>query len=102
MLSRATSFLHREYKADAYLWELVEMSRRVLLVGVYVVGPYHPGSMMQLSLATATAVATFVSSIRHLYVDTGFSTTTYTEQTPSTKTYTEQTASTKTYSKREV
>ena len=51
---------------------------------------------------TATAVATFVSAIRHLYVDTGFSTTTYTEQTPSTKTYTEQIATTKTYSEREV
>ena len=55
-LSRATAFLHREYKRDFYLWELAEMLRRFLLVGVYVVGPYHPGSMMQLALASVTCV----------------------------------------------
>ena len=55
-LSRATAFLHREYKPVAFLWELVEMSRRFLLVGVYVVGPFHPGSMMQLALASLTCV----------------------------------------------
>ena len=32
------------------------MGRRFLLIGVYVVGPYHPGSMMQLSLAAVTCV----------------------------------------------
>jgi len=55
-LSRATAFLHREYKPTMYLWELVEMSRRFLLVGCYVIGPYHPGSMMQLALAVLTSL----------------------------------------------
>ena len=55
-LSRATAFLHREYKRVFYLWELAEMLRRFLLVGAYVVGPYHPGSMMQLALASVTCV----------------------------------------------
>lgn len=52
--------------------------------------------------AASTASSAFISSIRHLYIDTGFSTTTFSEQVPSTKTYTEQTATTKTYSAREV
>ena len=39
--------------------------------------------------AASTASSVFVSGIRHLYVDTGFATKTYTEQTASTKTYTE-------------
>jgi len=39
-----------------YWWELVEMSRRLLLVGAYVVGPFHPGSTMQLALAALTCV----------------------------------------------
>ena len=55
-LSVSTAFLHGEYKPVFYLWELMEMGRRVLLVGVYVVGPYHPGSLMQLAMAAITCV----------------------------------------------
>jgi len=58
ILSRATSFLHREYKAtpSTFFWELMEMGRRVLLVGAYVTGPFHPGSMLQLALALVTCL----------------------------------------------
>ena len=38
-LSRATAFLHREYLTTMYFWELMEMARRFLLVGLYVIGP---------------------------------------------------------------
>ena len=55
-LSRAVGFLHREYKPTFFFWELCEMGRRFLLVGAFVVGPYHPGSMMQLALAALTCV----------------------------------------------
>eukprot|EP00966_Prymnesium_polylepis_P120160 2776615-Prymnesium_polylepis.1 len=55
-LSRAVGFLHREYLPSFCFWELVEMLRRFLLVGVYVVMPYHQGSMMQLALAALTAI----------------------------------------------
>ena len=57
-LSRATTFLHWEYKPLPYLyaWELMEMGRRFSLVGVFVVGPFHSGSMMQLALAAITCV----------------------------------------------
>ena len=63
-LSHATAFLHREYKPQAYLWELVEMTRRLLLVGAFVVGPYHPGSLMQLAVATVTCVLFFAFQLQ--------------------------------------
>lgn len=58
VLSRCTAFLHKEYRPvlPYIFWELVEMVRRLLLVGAYVVGPFHPGSMMQLATAALTCV----------------------------------------------
>ena len=37
------------------------MARRFLLVGLFVVGPYHPGSMMQLAMAALTCVVFLVA-----------------------------------------
>ena len=34
----------------------MEMTRRFLLVGLYVVEPFHPGSIMQLAIANLTAI----------------------------------------------
>ena len=34
-LSRAVAFLHREYLPAFYFWELMEMARRFLLVGLF-------------------------------------------------------------------
>ncbi|KAL3930332.1 MAG: hypothetical protein SGPRY_001582 [Prymnesium sp.] len=48
-LSTAISFLHREYKPHMYWWELVEMLRRFVLVGLMVL---YQDTMMQLILAT--------------------------------------------------
>ena len=36
-LSRAVRFLHAEYSPGCFAWELMEMGRRFLLVGVFVV-----------------------------------------------------------------
>ena len=56
LLSRAIGFLHSEYLPVMYLWELMEMARRFILVGLFVIGPYHKGSMMQLAVAALTCV----------------------------------------------
>ena len=53
--------LHADYTQLCYMWELAEQGRRFLLVGVYVVGPFHPGSMMQLALAALTCVLYLVA-----------------------------------------
>ena len=44
-LSRATAFLHREYKPSAFWWELAEceLLRCLLLVGAYGRWPLPPG-----------------------------------------------------------
>ena len=49
-LSRATAFLHREYEPQFFWWELVDMSRRFLLVGLFVV--LEPGTITQITLGT--------------------------------------------------
>ena len=53
---QAISFLHREYEPRMYWWEVMEMLRRLLLVGVFVL-PRHDGqgSIEQLGYGTVTA-----------------------------------------------
>ena len=52
-LSKAIAFLHKEYEPLLFWWELVEMLRRFLLVGLMVV--IYNGSMLQLVLGTLFA-----------------------------------------------
>ena len=54
-LSRSLSFLHSEYEPNFFWWELMEMGRRFVLVGLLVVWPFAQGSIMQ--LATANLVS---------------------------------------------
>ena len=51
-LSKALTFLHDSYRPDStcFWWEVAEMIRRVILVGVFVT--VRPGSILQLTLAT--------------------------------------------------
>ena len=49
--SRSIAFLYSDYRPSFFLWEIVEGSRRFLLVGAFIVGPYERGSMMQLAMA---------------------------------------------------
>ena len=49
-LSRSIAFLYKEFDVTCFWWELAEMLRRFLLVGLFVV--IEPHTMMQLALGT--------------------------------------------------
>jgi len=53
-LSQGISFLYREYKPHLYWWELVDMTRRFVLVGPMVL---YQGTMMQLIVGTLISAA---------------------------------------------
>eukprot|EP00966_Prymnesium_polylepis_P138517 3200459-Prymnesium_polylepis.1 len=53
-LSNAIAFLHREFEPHVFWWELVEMLRRFVLVGVMVL---YQNTMMQLVVGTLLAAA---------------------------------------------
>jgi len=54
-LTRAIGFLHREYQVTAFWWELMEMLRKFLLVGLFV--NLMPGSIMQIAIGTMFTAA---------------------------------------------
>ena len=56
-LSRALRFLHGDLKPHLFWWELMEMGRRFILIGLFVVWPFHQGQVMQLALASLVAMA---------------------------------------------
>ena len=49
-LSRSIGFLHREYDVESFWWELMEMLRKFLLVGLFVT--FKPGSVEQIAIGT--------------------------------------------------
>jgi len=53
-VSRAITFLHSEYEPHLHWWELVEMLRRFLLVGIFVT--VRQGSIEQLTYGAITAL----------------------------------------------
>ena len=53
-LSQALSFLHEDFRREFFWWELVEVLRRFLLVGVACV--ISPGTLNQIFLGTAVAL----------------------------------------------
>ena len=53
-LKSAIAFLHREFKTEFYLWELAEMVRRFLLVGVFM--RLKRGSVEQLMYGTMVSI----------------------------------------------
>ena len=53
-LSRSIAFLHREYEPQMFWWELVEMVRKLVLVGFMLL---YQGTMLQLMLGTLLSVA---------------------------------------------
>lgn len=61
-LSNALAFLHREYAPLACWWELVEMARRFLLVGLFRI--IDPGTVTQLILATLLVTLHLVLQIQ--------------------------------------
>ena len=54
-LSRALAFIYREYTPSCYLWEVMEIARRFVLVGLLQV--IAAGTMLQLVLGTLTCIA---------------------------------------------
>jgi len=54
-LTKAIKFLTKEYDATAFWWELMEMARKFVLVGVFVT--FQPGSILQISVATIVCAA---------------------------------------------
>ena len=55
-LAGAISFLYREYEPAFWWWELVEMARRFLLVGLFVTTPAKRGSVMQIAVAAMVSL----------------------------------------------
>ena len=49
-LSRAIAFLYEEYDVKCFWWEVPEMARKLLLVGIFVT--VEPGSVTQLAIGT--------------------------------------------------
>ena len=49
-LARAIAFLHKEYTTTAFWWELMDMARKFLLVGLFVT--VAPGSITQIAVGT--------------------------------------------------
>ena len=49
-LTRAIGFLYKEYDPECFWWELMEMLRKFLLVGLFVT--VMPGTIMQISVGT--------------------------------------------------
>ena len=57
-LSAALRFVYKEYEPWAYWWELLEMGRRLFLVGVMVL--FNRGTLMQLAAGTLFSAAFLV------------------------------------------
>jgi len=52
--SRSISFLYRDFRRDFFYWEVCEMARRLVLVGLLIV--FKPGSIEQLAVGTILAL----------------------------------------------
>ena len=63
-LSNAAHFLYAEYATRFFWWELMEMGRRFLLVGLYVIWPFRQGSIMQVAFANLTAIIFLVLQLQ--------------------------------------
>lgn len=53
-LARGLRFMYGEYKPELYWWEIVEMLRRFILVGIFV--DVYPGNVIQIVTATSLSI----------------------------------------------
>jgi len=60
--SSAISFLYSEYNVATFWWELMEMLRKFLLVGVMVL--VEPGAILQISIGTITCAAYLIVQLK--------------------------------------
>ena len=56
--SRAIEFLYMDYKVATFWWELMEMLRKFLLVGLFVI--LDPGTILQIAVGTVVSAAYLV------------------------------------------
>jgi hypothetical protein len=53
--SRSAAFLYKAYTVSTFWWELMEMLRKFLLIGLFVV--VEPGTILQVTIGTITSAA---------------------------------------------
>jgi hypothetical protein len=56
--SESVSFLYASYKVPAFWWELMEMLRKFLLIGLFVT--FEPGTVIQTAIGTIVSAAYLV------------------------------------------
>ena len=56
--SRAVEFLYKDYEVRTFWWELMEMLRKFLLVGIFVI--LDPGTILQVAAGTMVSAAYLV------------------------------------------
>ena len=62
--SKSISFLHADFNTNYFFWELAEMFRRFVLVGVLGLDYWDPGSVIQLTLATLFCIVYLVVQVQ--------------------------------------
>ena len=50
-MTKALAFLCKEYEPEWFWWEIVEVAKKMLLVGFFALEPFHPGTITQLVVA---------------------------------------------------
>jgi hypothetical protein len=58
--SRSIEFLYREYKVSTFWWELMEMQRKFLLVGIFLM--IDQGTILQIAVGTIVSAAYLVKA----------------------------------------
>jgi hypothetical protein len=57
--SRSIAFVYKDYKVSTFWWELMEMMRKFLLVGIFVI--FDPGTILQIAVGTIVSAAYLVT-----------------------------------------
>ena len=63
-LSAALTFLHGPFKPPYFWWEIVLVVQKLILVGLFVLEPFQPGSFVQLMLGMSFSLIFFVVQIQ--------------------------------------
>ena len=64
--SRSLSLLHKEYEPRYFFWEIMELTRKLILVGVASLELVRPGSVTQLYMALIASVFFLVLQVTHV------------------------------------
>merc|ERR1719502_1680193 len=61
-LTRATAFLHRDYKPEFFYWEAIELARRLILTG-WVALVNEKVAFVRIVIAVLTSLAVMVATL---------------------------------------